>query len=80
MPVVATYGPVGRRIKSRAPDLAAIHLASIQMGEQAQFGPVERGSGAGFTVVLMSFPPVNRRCPARILEPWNENVDRHSRQ
>jgi hypothetical protein len=36
------YGPVGRRIKSRAPDLAAIHLASIQMGEHAQFGPVER--------------------------------------
>ena len=36
------YGPVGRRIKSRTPDLAAIHLASIQMGEHAQFGPVER--------------------------------------
>ncbi len=36
------YGPVGRCIESRAPDLAAIHLASIQMGEHTQLGRIER--------------------------------------
>jgi hypothetical protein len=40
MPVVATAQLVVA--SSRTPDLAAMHLASIQMGEQAQFGPVER--------------------------------------
>jgi hypothetical protein len=38
---------------------AAIHLASIQMGEHAQFGPLNGGSGPGLTVALRSFPPVN---------------------
>src|SRR4029077_17986339 len=34
--------PVCRRIESRAPDLAAVHLASIQMGEHGQFRGAER--------------------------------------
>jgi hypothetical protein len=38
---------------------AAIHLASIQMGEHAQFGPLDGGSVPGLTVALRSFPPVN---------------------
>jgi hypothetical protein len=63
------YGPVGRRIKSRAPDLAAIISPRYRWASMPSSAPLNGGSGTGLTVVLMSFPPV-KFVDARELAGW----------
>jgi hypothetical protein len=63
---------------ARSPDLAAIHLASMQMGEHGQFRPVERWMRRRTYRCAHDFSPVNslrlRACAARLNESGDENM------
>jgi hypothetical protein len=76
------YGPIVRRVESRSPDLAAIHLASIQMGEHGQFRPVERWLPRRTYRSTHDFSPVNslrlRACAPRLSESEDESAQQRT--
>ena len=74
------YGPVGRCIESRAPDLAAIHLASVQMGEHTQFGRVERRLRRGTYRRTYEFSSSEFVDARELARHECENVDRHPKR